>query len=729
MPKQVIQQRDFSALQIHENFLEADDIEVRARSLRGALNATVNSARSVTGRPGTVYSQNLSGAKVQFEVISSDGSRFLVVMADDHCWVIEEDESLNLDTGTVNWTDADAVWFAPAGNVVFMGDDTNGLWTLEYDGSTWAFGSFTFSDGAAGSLLQPYWNFLAGSSITPSGRTGSITVTADAAVFDADHVGTRIRYSGKEITVTAFTDSQTVTGTVVSQLPPSFEITVGDTSEVNVDDVVIGQTTQWNGIVTEVVSGTVFKAITTAGDTGTEYDGPDAGEDLSFPNTTQTIATSGVSSISPEPTKVWDEQMFSDVRGYPRAGAYVGGRLALSNIPEIPNGIVVSSARAATDFRSGVDDDDAIIRTVGPSSSRFLHIIESQDILMLSSDGIYVIRLQEGLALTPTSFKPILVDKTVGASSATPVAVQDGVVFVEQNQRNISALLLDGNIYLKWSVRPISLLASETLQSITGLGVVLSDAYSDPNRVFATDGTDMVVGHWFGRFGEQIVGFAPWDTEGSIKSVVGFNGSPWALIERTVGGSGVVMLERFSEAATMDCTKTGNPNTAGVSTYLDGQTLGIMQNRRYAGSGLATGGTIDGFPDLDGDCEIGIPFVAEFALWPAEVIESPRVGLVAVRCFRLIVSARHDCAFQVRCNSHTRTVGGYRFGDDLSGVPTPDWPSFGGDYSTGGYDDTGLADSMFRVPVTGRREHNDMAIIQHIPGRVTIMYANQEVRY
>jgi hypothetical protein len=729
VPKQVVQQRDFSVLEIHPNFLEADDIQVRAQSLRGAYNATLNNARSVTGRPGTVYSQNLSGAKVQFQVIAGDGNKFNVVMADDHCWVVEEDESLNLDTGTVNWTSAEDVWFAPAGNVVFMGDDTNGIWTLEYDGSTWAFGTYTFADGAAGSLLQPYWNFLAGSAITPSARTGSITVTSDAAVFTSDHVGTRIRYAGKEIEITAFTDSQTVTGDVVSQLPPSFQIEVADTSEINVDDVVIGQVSGWRGVVTEVVDGTDFKAITSAaGDgQGTEYGGPTGTESLSFPNTTQDRVAS--SSITPEATKVWDEQMFSDARGYPRAGAYVSGRLMFSNMPEVPNGIVISSLRGSTDFLTGVEDDDAIIRTLGPSSARFLHIIESQDVILMSSDGIYVIELREGLSLTPSSFNPILVDKTVGVSSAKPVAVQDGVVFVEENQSNISALLLDGNIYLKWSVRPISLLSSETISAVTALGVVLADTYTKPNRIFASNGESMVVGHWFGRFGEQQVGFSPWETEGAIKSVIGFNGSPWGLIERDVTGSGVVMFERFDEGATMDCTTTGNPNTASVSDYLDGQTLGLVQDRRYAGAGLASGGIIEGFPDLDGDCEIGIPFTAEFALWPSEVIEHPRAGIFPVRCFRLIVSARHDCAFQIRCNSHTRTVGGFRFGEDLSGIPDPDWPSFGGDFSTGGYDQTGLADSIFRVPVTGRREHNDIAIILHIPGRVTIMTANQEVRY
>lgn len=66
---------------------------------------------------------------------------------------------------------------------------------------------------------QPYYKF-AGSTVTltPSGTTGSITLTASADIFDPLHAGTRLRLGGKEVEITSYDSPTVVTVTTIDDL-------------------------------------------------------------------------------------------------------------------------------------------------------------------------------------------------------------------------------------------------------------------------------------------------------------------------------------------------------------------------------------------------------------------------------------------------------------------------------------------------------------------------------
>lgn len=66
---------------------------------------------------------------------------------------------------------------------------------------------------------QPYYKFADSAvTLTPSGTTGTITLTASAPVFAPGHAGTRLRVSGKEVQVTSYDSPTVVTVTVIQTL-------------------------------------------------------------------------------------------------------------------------------------------------------------------------------------------------------------------------------------------------------------------------------------------------------------------------------------------------------------------------------------------------------------------------------------------------------------------------------------------------------------------------------
>nr|BDD44017.1 hypothetical protein 10 [Alphaproteobacteria bacterium] len=85
----------------------------------------------------------------------------------------------------------------------------DGSWTLE----EWSF----FDDD--GVIRQPYFKFAPTDvTLTPSGTSGSITLTASSTIFEEDHEGTRLRVGGKEVEITDFDSATVVTVDVIETL-------------------------------------------------------------------------------------------------------------------------------------------------------------------------------------------------------------------------------------------------------------------------------------------------------------------------------------------------------------------------------------------------------------------------------------------------------------------------------------------------------------------------------
>ena len=86
-------------------------------------------------------------------------------------------------------------------------------------GGTWSLQDWSYFE-ENGVRFQPYFKF-AGSDVTltPSGTSGNITLTASADVFTADHENTRMRVAGQEVEITDFNSPTVVSVTTIENLP------------------------------------------------------------------------------------------------------------------------------------------------------------------------------------------------------------------------------------------------------------------------------------------------------------------------------------------------------------------------------------------------------------------------------------------------------------------------------------------------------------------------------
>lgn len=721
MAKRSIPQRNFLLGQTRDGFLEADDLDIRQASCRAASNMRVTATRGLHSRPGMTYIREGGTAHDIIEIRPETSKTFGLVIMDGSAVIINEDGGEDFEITSAPWDQPEDVWVEAFREKTVIGGPF-GLYELTYDSGTWSFATFEFDLAAGGDLAQPYWSFVKDTTLRPSARSGAITIVSSKPLFTPDYVGTKIRYSQREISITSFTSSTLVGGTVTDILAPSFRINLSKTVGFKTGDAVVAIDTNFQGIIVNIV-GSYIEVITTE-----FFDGPDVDETISGPSASAKVLSK--SEITPLPSFIWDEPIMSAVRGYPRSGASASGRLTLVDFPLVPDLICMSSSRSVNDFTAGAGDDDAIVRTTGDNSPRFMHVLNAGDLLLFSDRGLYYINIRDGNILTPQNFKATLFDKR-SSSPVRPVAVDDGVVFIEASGEAIAACLLDGNIYLKWSVRTISTFHDPLIKRPIKLcgPSLFSEAPEKYMFVINSDGTIAAVS-WFSDFAADSVGFVPWNTQGLFKTASPIFGGYWAIVEREINGVTRRLIERFDDAALVDCAvpvfSASNLSVNGIDLEVNGESLSVVSSGAaplageevsiYSGNWfggsriVGLDGVVPDIEDMPEDTFAGFNFTSSFMPWPVEVIDSPRVGMLKARLIRGSVSVLSSSGFSIRANNHTREVGGYRWGEDL-GVPPP------------------FRTELYRFSVVGSRDHPEIEITKNEPGILEIMAITQEVQY
>lgn len=209
----------FTAGEVSRELLGRGDLRAYENGALKLQNVFIQPTGGVTRRTGLNYidSARGDGKLIAFEF--NTAQTYLLVITDEK---IDIYASGVLEASVDSpWTAAQIpqlAWTQSADTLLLTHPDVppykltrNGLgaWSLD----EWSF--FTDED----IIHQPYFKF-AGSEVTltPSGTSGAITLTASASVFAEEHEGARLRVGGKEVEITDFASATVVTVEVIETL-------------------------------------------------------------------------------------------------------------------------------------------------------------------------------------------------------------------------------------------------------------------------------------------------------------------------------------------------------------------------------------------------------------------------------------------------------------------------------------------------------------------------------
>lgn len=594
-----------AAGELAEEFMMRTDLQVRNEGCRKFRNAMLRPGGGFRRRWGSVHLAELDGlSRLETYGVGADDAKLLVF--GEGLFEVRElsGDVVQTLTADVPWVEADLFTMQVAiedGKIVVTSQSFEPQ-QLTLAGGTWSIDAITYASGLNGSILQPYWRFAEpGVSLSPSGYSGSVTLQLSAPHFTADHVGVRLRYTGVEIEVTAVTDSDTATGTVIGSLYPTLTCTVASSVGFSVGQEVQGEDSQIRGVVAAVPSGVSLTVQLLEG-----YTAFDATEDLVGPTSKTAMSAVSVSG-TPAATTDWDEALISPARGYPGACALHRNRLLLGDFPQAQSVLVASATGDIGDFNTGSGlETDGIVERVGRESSLGLrHFGSTEQLLLFTEGGPYYVPEQVAAPLSPTNFELLKIGpEAVG--NPTPLLVTEGMMFTERDSGRLMIALPTGNVRRSWDIADLSELAYHLMGVPVEKELVPAGTESDRLVPVLRDDGQMAVLSY--RRAATFSAWGLWSTAGAWRSLVNAAGALYVVAERVIDGVTVFRLERSTSTSWAD----GMISLAAIDTPVPeyaGQTVGVWDGDNKLGEFEVGGdGVLVGVDDSYGAVQVGLDF-------------------------------------------------------------------------------------------------------------------------
>jgi hypothetical protein len=262
----------------------------------------------------------------------------------------------------------------------------------------------------------------------------------------------------------------------------------------------------------------------------------------------------------------WDEQTFSDKRGYPRAVCFHDQRLCFAGSLSRPDGFWASKTSGFFNFN--VDDasaDDAIDATISADDiAEVRHLVSSRNIQIFTNGGEMYIPTSSGSPLTPTNIQ--FLSQTPYGSDQTVAPVKfDGATLFLQDTGSVIREFIFNDLEQAHTSNAVSPTSSHLIKSVVDSAVLLgTDTRPEQYAFFVNSDGSVAVFHSVRN--EQLAGWVPWNSPGESgeDKFLSFTQAATKLFcatQRTINGSTVYWLEEFDPDLTLDAASKFDTST------------------------------------------------------------------------------------------------------------------------------------------------------------------------
>ena len=578
-PRQTIRQRDFSGGELDEDAKRRDDLEIVRAGARQMTNWRQRNTGAIENRPGRNVLFLASGRGRTDEVRMSPTATYFLCFRDGVLEIRNSAFAVVATNGGYEWAleTIDQIVWTRAGNDIIITFPGQSIRVARWNGaSTWTFAVFAFRT-AAGGTLEPFARIAKrGMTLTPSAKTGAITLTTDQDYWVPAMVGNVVRWLERQIQITGYVNSTVVNANVLQTLPQSASYTGGLSGSFAPGEIVTNQFGA-KAEVTQLLGGTdlYLNHFTAAG-----YN---VGDTITGPSGQMSPPLTGTNR-PPQASVIWDEQAINGYRGYPRSCFFDQFRLGFCDIPGVPSGIAWSRIGTYDDFLPG-STADAPIFEFAPDQARVYHVHGGLDEFVFTDRGVRFIPISESNPLKPGSvaFRKLTPD---AASQVRPVETAEGVIWVNAGRTRVVAIVGTGQVAQPWVTRDLTEVQGHLIRTPKALAVSTGDGAAPERYLFVLNSDGTVAA---GRYeaGKNYVGWVLWSGVGVVE---------WL----SVLGANVLMTTAYAESRTAELVTYGayldgsvlvNSPGADISMH-NGQMADLMDGLRYLGQRMVSAGAI-----------------------------------------------------------------------------------------------------------------------------------------
>ena len=632
MPTQRIHQASFVRGELDPKIVSRVDVVAYEQGLKKARNVLTLNQGGIERRPGTVYRATAPGNGRIEPFIFSDDQEYIILFTNTVITIYSSNGTLlqTITSTGIETAELMELTITQQADTMIIAHKSFAPRILQRTGATtFALSVFQFDVSVNGEkTYQPYFKFASDSitldiNQTAKGTTG-VTLTTSAAYWTSSYVNTRVRYHGAEIFITGYTSSTVVTGTLLDDV----EI------ELDADPL---RTKQGSGVVEVTMASHGFSTGASITISGAQDIFDSAGDGLATANLNGTFTitvvddnrftyTAGASDTAEEsvdgggasvkivghpPTRNWDEQLYSEPNGFPRACCFHEQRLYFGGSATAPDYLTASKVGLFFNFDvgKGLDDESLQMQIASDQINEIRHLTSGRVLEIFTSGAEFFLRPQTGKNITPTD-SMIVRQTSFGVQQAgMPRAFDGGTLYIQKNGKNIRDYVFASTTEL-FDSNNTSLESSHLIQSPTDTATATSlpDRTEQLYFLVCGDGTMCI---YNSQKEQKIFGWTQWNTDGNYKSIACLSSTIFSLVERTIDGSTAYYLEQFATTqfdipTDMSFTKTISGSyqphgtvknkgavSAGVSQFIiDGATASPNQGDTFQFAGTGTTHTV-----------------------------------------------------------------------------------------------------------------------------------------
>lgn len=311
-----------------------------------------------------------------------------------------------------------------------------------------------------------------------------------------------------------------------------------------------------------------------------------------FTSTTEVTATVGSDLGGNAPTKDWSQGAWSDDQGFPGSITLHEQRLTFGGSVAKAQTIWMSKTDDFETFRSGVNDDDAVIFTIGATEANgIVWLLSQTDLLIGTLGGEFIAGpLSNGDPISPSSIR-VARQTAFGSWPVQAVLANESALYVGNSGRSIREMVYsfqkDG-----YQAPDLSILSEHIgFEGFREIAVMRGRF----TRLLAVTNDGTIACMTYDK-SQEVIGWSRWTTDGEFESVATIYGDYedeiWVIVKRTINGSTVRYIEKFfnsnevleasgdrDDLVYVDCAKevTGT-NMVAVSglDHLDGELVDIV---------------------------------------------------------------------------------------------------------------------------------------------------------
>jgi len=354
--------------------------------------------------------------------------------------------------------------------------------------------------------------------LTPNGRSGSITLTASSSTFVSTDVGRLVKIYNGYAKITAFTSATVVTATVqtdelgIAEILPTYasntiSFVEGDPSGTGSshNDFIRDSNKQF--VIEGFTEGmTITASGASNGANNRDYEIVKVTSDeITLVPVDDVVAESASNTITLvgklNATDEFSLGAFSETTGFPRACAFYEQRLVFAGTTSQPQALFFSVAGDFENMTESDSDSSAMNYTIGSNQvNRILYLASARSMVVGTTGGEFVVRASgTDEPITPTNIQ-IKQQATYGSADVQPVQAGSYTLFVQRAKRKLREL---GYVYDTDAYQAVDLTILADHVSENGL-VELAYQQEPFSLVWAATGDGRLIGMTYRRE-EQVV--------------------------------------------------------------------------------------------------------------------------------------------------------------------------------------------------------------------------------